>query len=141
LSRIVADTVLEMLGPGTVLHAPLAAGGHVDHRLVRAAASSLVGRGAVVRFYEDFPYRLRPADHVGLRPAHSPVDMPGWLGAAACYGSQVMAMFRSAAEFRATLLSRAREHGRAASREYAERYWNQAHDLAGGSLRCQCIWK
>jgi LmbE family N-acetylglucosaminyl deacetylase len=129
LSLEVAETVLGMLEPGTVLHAPLAAGSHVDHRLVRAAAAALASRGARVSFYEDFPYRLRPADHVGLRPVHAPVDMPSWLRAAACYSSQVRAMFPSAEKFRTALLSRAEEHGRAANRKYADRFWKYEYTI------------
>jgi hypothetical protein len=49
--------------------------------------------------------------------------MPGWLRAAECYRSQIAMMFQSAVKFRGALLARAREHGREASREYAERFW------------------
>jgi len=38
------------------LYAPLAIGGHVDHRLVHAAARLLAGRGYRPAFYEDYPY-------------------------------------------------------------------------------------
>ncbi len=38
------------------VYAPLAAGHHVDHQLVRQAAIHLVERGVPIAFYEDFPY-------------------------------------------------------------------------------------
>ena len=40
----------------TVIYAPLAAGGHVDHRRVRAIAEDWVAQGRPVLFYEDYPY-------------------------------------------------------------------------------------
>jgi LmbE family N-acetylglucosaminyl deacetylase len=123
----IADAALETLGPGTVLHAPLAAGRHVDHRLVRAAAAALAARGAEVRYYEDFPYRLRPSDHAGLLPDHSPVDMVRWLRAAGCYHSQVNALFKSESSFRSTLISRSRECGREVDAKYADRFWAHPH--------------
>lgn len=134
LSVEAAQVVVGMLEPGTVLHAPLAAGNHVDHRLVKAAAAALASRGAKVSFYEDFPYRLRPADHAGLRSVHAPVDLVSWLGAAACYRSQVRAIFHSADKFRTALMSRAEEYGRAANRKYADRFWKYEYDLADGGL-------
>jgi LmbE family N-acetylglucosaminyl deacetylase len=39
--------------------APLAVGGHVDHRIVRDAALLLARQGWPVRFYEDVPYVMR----------------------------------------------------------------------------------
>jgi LmbE family N-acetylglucosaminyl deacetylase len=43
-----------------VLYAPLGVGGHVDHRIVHAAARGLVDRGYRVAFYEDYPYAEVP---------------------------------------------------------------------------------
>lgn len=40
--------------------APLAVGGHVDHRLVHRAAIDLARRGRDVAFYEDLPYAVKP---------------------------------------------------------------------------------
>jgi hypothetical protein len=41
---------------GDVLYAPLAAGNHVDHQLLRAAAGRLAAEGYRVAYYEDYPY-------------------------------------------------------------------------------------
>jgi hypothetical protein len=117
--------VAGVLEPDTVVHAPLAAGRHVDHRLVRQAATLLADRGARVCFYEDFPYRLRPADHEGLRPAHSPVDLLGWLRAAGEYHSQVATLFDSVEKFEAALRARALEHAQETPWGHAERFWTQ----------------
>ncbi|NOX63588.1 MAG: PIG-L family deacetylase [Chloroflexi bacterium] len=40
----------------TTIYAPLAAGGHVDHRRVRAIAETWVAQERPVLFYEDYPY-------------------------------------------------------------------------------------
>ncbi len=51
------ERLLAELPPGREIFAPLAAGGHVDHRLVRRAAEA-IGSDRVA-FYEDYPYCAR----------------------------------------------------------------------------------
>ncbi|MBP7830196.1 MAG: PIG-L family deacetylase [Kiritimatiellae bacterium] len=46
------------LPPAKTVFAPLGAGGHVDHVLVRRAAEQVFG--ARVAYYEDYPYAARP---------------------------------------------------------------------------------
>jgi LmbE family N-acetylglucosaminyl deacetylase len=124
LPEAVAEAVAATVGPeDVVVHAPLAAGRHVDHRLVRQAATLLAAQGVQVCFYEDFPYQLRPADHAGLRPAYEPVDLPGWQHAAGLYHSQVAALFSSASAMADTLRERAVEYARETPWPYADRYW------------------
>ncbi|MGD9048759.1 MAG: PIG-L family deacetylase [Anaerolineae bacterium] len=43
-----------------IIYAPLAAGCHVDHQIVHAAARNLLSQGYRVTFYEDYPYAERP---------------------------------------------------------------------------------
>jgi LmbE family N-acetylglucosaminyl deacetylase len=45
--------------PGAIFYAPLAVGGHVDHRAVYEVAGSLADAGVALAFYEDFPYARR----------------------------------------------------------------------------------
>jgi LmbE family N-acetylglucosaminyl deacetylase len=52
----IATAVEGLLPPPSLLLAPLALGGHIDHRLVRLAACLLQARGYRVLFYEDTPY-------------------------------------------------------------------------------------
>ncbi|ONI76189.1 hypothetical protein ALI144C_36560 [Actinosynnema sp. ALI-1.44] len=123
LPEVVADAVAGLLAPHAVVHVPLAAGRHVDHRLVRQAAGLLAERGVPIRFYEDIPYRLRPADHTGLRPGHEPVDLAGWLSAAEQYHSQVAVLFGSVAAMRDALSTRALEYAQGTPWPHAGRYW------------------
>jgi LmbE family N-acetylglucosaminyl deacetylase len=51
---------LPPLPPGAILYAPLAVGGHVDHRLLRKAASACDAPPGGIRFYEDYPYAAQP---------------------------------------------------------------------------------
>ncbi len=84
--------------------APLGVGGHVDHRIVRAAAERAFGRD--LRYYEEFPYivwkfwALRRAGISG--PAWESVSQPlaqedvaARIAAIACYASQVTPLFRT----------------------------------------------
>jgi LmbE family N-acetylglucosaminyl deacetylase len=51
---------LPPLPPGAVLFAPLAVGGHVDHRLLRKVVLACDAPPGGIRFYEDYPYAARP---------------------------------------------------------------------------------
>lgn len=61
LAEELAETIVALLPPDRQVRvlAPLAAGGHVDHRIVRDAGLLLVRQGWPVRFYEDVPYVMR----------------------------------------------------------------------------------
>jgi LmbE family N-acetylglucosaminyl deacetylase len=59
LAAELADTVAPHLPADVRVLAPLAVGGHVDHRIVRDAALLLARQGWPVRFYEDVPYVMR----------------------------------------------------------------------------------
>ncbi|MFI1798091.1 PIG-L deacetylase family protein [Streptomyces sp. NPDC020379] len=106
------------------VHAPLAAGRHVDHRLVRGAVEALAPARTV--FYEDFPYRLRERDHANLRPRTERLPSAAvdrWLTAAGHYTSQAGAHFGGVAALREALLARARAHGGAGGPVHADRHW------------------
>ena len=83
---------------------PLGVGGHVDHRIVRAAAERAFG-GALL-YYEEFPYivwkvfALRRAGVHGRtwevrRETLSADDVAARIAAIACYASQVPPLFRT----------------------------------------------
>ncbi len=93
--------------PSLHWYAPLGIGGHLDHRLVAAAAFRLLVYGADVVFYEDFPYVLRPSAlkrrlrEVGVIMQPQLVEVSDTLAlrqqAASLYASQVRMNFGSAA--------------------------------------------
>jgi len=114
--------LLDRLGAGTRLYAPLAAGRHVDHQLARAAVVGDVLPGTAT-WYEDFPYRLARRDVLGLRPRYERVRLADWLAAAACYPSQAAALLGGVEPLTRALCERAAMHGAAAGREYATRLW------------------
>lgn len=76
------------------LVSPLAIGGHVDHRLVRAAAESLQ---RLLWYYADYPYvaQTEPStalSGLGMQVVNFPVSEPGlaaWVEAVAAHESQI----------------------------------------------------
>jgi LmbE family N-acetylglucosaminyl deacetylase len=107
--------------------APLGVGGHVDHRIVRAAAERAFG--GRLELYEEFPYviwkwlalrrargprRLWTAESTPLSPA----DVDARIGAIGCYASQVKPMFRDDGRMAAAV----RRHVRRAG---GERVWRR----------------
>ena len=110
--------------------APLGVGGHVDHRLVRAAAERAFG--ASLLYYEEFPYvvwklfALRRAGIHGrsweaLREPLSEEDIAARIAAIACYASQVSPLFRTPARIERLV----RRHVRQAR---GERLWRRRPD-------------
>jgi LmbE family N-acetylglucosaminyl deacetylase len=113
----------------TSIFAPLALGGHVDHRAVRDAALALTADGADVRLYEDVPYCLElgstasapPGRESILLAAHEAVserDLATKVSAVLAYDSQVRWIFRDYGEpescLRSLAASRAGGQGRLA---------------------------
>ncbi len=118
----------------TVYYAPLAVGGHVDHRLVRDAALDLACQDASVLFYEDFPYVARWGGlnealaevPVRWQPVWELIDVDAKIAAIGRYPSQLSAIFEH-------------DDWQAVVREYAtsiapdgqdawERYWRMAEE-------------
>lgn len=125
---LVADlaTRIAALPPAALLLAPLGVGGHVDHRLVRAAAEA---SGRPVAFYEEFPYsewkwfavRRALGGRGGWRPeelALAARHLERKQEAILAYASQVPALFRSAGRLGRQLRRQARRAG-------GERIWHR----------------
>jgi LmbE family N-acetylglucosaminyl deacetylase len=109
LALAIAQLIGRLTAAGPVLvHAPLAAGHHVDHVLTRRAAESVAGLGGRLAYYEDFPYRLASRDHIDLLARDEAVAIRPWLRAAACYHSQIDLMFGTYAAFAQALTARVR---------------------------------
>lgn len=113
-------------GWGKVLHVPLAAGGHVDHRIVRGAAEE---SGRPLLYYEDFPYaqdeetverarvgQIWEAETVPL--SEQAVAMK--VAAIAAYGSQISSFWDGRDDLSKSVRSYAERLG---GGRPAERYW------------------
>ena len=81
--------------PEGELVCPMTVGGHVDHRLTRAAAESL---GKSIWYYPDFPYILNDLSQMDEWVSKgwesqsfeiSKAGMDAWIEAAAAYQSQI----------------------------------------------------
>jgi len=115
----------------TRILAPLAAGRHVDHQLVRDAARLLSGLGYNVAWYEDFPYaevrgavtRARSVfEGSGWECAVFPIDVERKIDAIRAYQSQLKSTFRSERDMAARV--RAYNRAVAGGEGYAERIWH-----------------
>lgn len=130
LARSLADLPL---APGGRVYAPLTAGGHVDHRLVRQAAEVWGPPQGDLVYYEDYPYAERPealgavlGDGREWRAEIVPLDeqaLTAKTAAVACYRSQLSTFFASKDE----MALRLRRYATVASGEagWAERYWHR----------------
>lgn len=139
LSAFVAR-VEDLAGP--TLYAPLAAGHHVDHILVRRAAFSLLGQGRRVLFYPDYPYASDPqaidaalqswpagcwsreSVRFGEEALRTKAD------AVACYASQISTFWAGPQEMRRALRAQALGAG---EHTYAEDYWRISPDCLSQS--------
>jgi LmbE family N-acetylglucosaminyl deacetylase len=96
--RPIVSALTEALGEvglaGSQVYVPLAIGGHIDHKILRAAAEALA---QPVWYYRDLPYAMRggelpqglrrPKGVESIQPLE-PEDVTAWAEAAACYRSQ-----------------------------------------------------
>lgn len=116
--------------PQAEILAPLAVGGHVDHRIVHRVAIELAQQGREVGFYEDFPYAARPRAveerraALGLALEPVSVDIAATIerkvDAVLAYASQIDALFGGSEAARAAILAHAQEVGEGG---LAERTW------------------
>ena len=121
---------LAALPPADRVAAPLGVGGHIDHRILRAAAERAFG--GRLEFYEEFPYvlwkwlalrkargarRFWAAESTALEAG----DVDARIEAIGCYASQVKPMFGDPARMAASV----RRHVRRAG---GERVWRRRAD-------------
>jgi LmbE family N-acetylglucosaminyl deacetylase len=100
--------------PAVHLAAPLSVGGHMDHRLVRAAADLL---GWPLWYYADYPYAARqafdPIQWLGrsrrvYARTISPEGLSAWQAGVAAYASQLSTFWQDPDELRSALAAYAR---------------------------------
>ena len=79
----VAGAIAKAARHGAAIVAPLAVGGHIDHRVVhQAALESLTASSAPLSFYEDLPYAARPgaAEQLASLAAETGLELkPGFV--------------------------------------------------------------
>jgi hypothetical protein len=97
--------------------APLALGGHVDHRLTRQA---MQGLGRPLWYYADFPYVLSRVEELkklvesGWKARQYPVSEAGlaaWQAAVAAHASQISTFWPDLESMRATIRSYCEKSG------------------------------
>lgn len=102
LRRILAE-----LPPAERVYAPLAAGGHVDHRLTRRAAEAVFGRRLL--YYEDYPYvrsrvvllkALGPRPWMPRRIGLEAEDLEAKVRAFGCFATQLGTAFADAEDMK-----------------------------------------
>lgn len=124
LADLLAARLRPWLAAAAEVHAPLAAGRHVDHVLVREAVARIAPPR--IAWYEEFPYPLRARDVSGLRERREslrPADLEQWLEGAGRYASQARILCGGVPGLRAALTRRAREHAAGTGLAYADRHW------------------
>jgi LmbE family N-acetylglucosaminyl deacetylase len=100
LSTEIAAALAEELRPDDVVICPLTVGGHMDHKLTRAAVEQLQHS---VWYYADIPYLLDHPEALepvlgGLSDESFPVSEKGlaaWLDGVAAYKSQMVMLFET----------------------------------------------
>jgi LmbE family N-acetylglucosaminyl deacetylase len=116
LINFITKLLVENIAASDRLVCPLSVGGHVDHRLVRAAVDASALR---VWYYADYPYtimeefnfRLEQWVSEGSSRLHHPLSEPGlaaWQAAIACYASQISTFWTSIEEMQAAITGYAR---------------------------------
>ncbi len=114
-SRI--DQIGEMLRSampaGAQLVCPLGLGGHVDHRLTRAAAEKL---GRALWYYADYPYVLNVSKWPPKKLAPQVFSVPGagvqaWQAAVAAHHSQINTFWESTTQMQAAIAEFAAQNG------------------------------
>lgn len=128
-----------------VLHVPLGAGGHVDHRLVRDWGRRLarVHSGLTVLYYEEYPYNTDPSAVEAALAAFAPqtltpvlyplseAALQAKITAIACYASQISTFWRDVPAMACAVRDDARQigNGQPAERSWQVRTdWQQAQE-------------
>ncbi len=136
------DTITAGLDTAAVVYAPLGAGGHVDHRLVRDAvlrwlpvSAPPTADGVAVFFYEEYPYSAggdtiieaarKAIDHplVPLIQRISGAALDAKIRAIGCHVSQISTFWTDTEAMAAAVRAYALEIGQAG---FAERLWHFA---------------
>jgi LmbE family N-acetylglucosaminyl deacetylase len=111
LISFITGLLEDHIHPADRLICPFGVGGHVDHRLVRAAVEAI---GRSIWFYADYPYTIMEEFHfriedwapLGSRKLHHPLSERGitaWQDAVASYASQISTFWKNQPEMRSAI--------------------------------------
>ncbi len=115
LVAALSQTLEREIEPGTQVVCPLTLGGHVDHRLTRAAAERL---GLPLLYYADYPYVLTHRSYLeqlqqtGWERLHFPLSeagLAGWCEAIAAHSSQISTFWPDLERMRSAVQAYARQ--------------------------------
>ena len=132
VAKLAARLAALLQGRGSFVYAPLGAGHHVDHQIVRLAAEA---SGHTLAYYEDFPYAENPqavqaAFERGCGQAEltllSEEALQAKIAAIACYGSQLSTFWADETEMAASVRAFAERTG---GRLPAERTWRLSTEM------------
>lgn len=138
VARLVGRVKRRFGSNGTVVYAPLSAGRHVDHQLVRLVALQLAAAGYLITYYEDYPY-AEQVERVAaalsqwdtapqtVTVALSEQDLAAKTAAIETYGSQLQVLFGGKSAVSARVRAYALACG--AGQGLAERYYWWLSDL------------
>jgi LmbE family N-acetylglucosaminyl deacetylase len=104
----VSQMLARRLPDGARVVCPLGLGGHVDHRLTRAAAEAV---GRALWYYADYPYVQRESVQLEEKTAGmneeilrlSEAGLEAWIEAAAAYASQMSSFWEDTVTLRGSL--------------------------------------
>ncbi|MBN1200426.1 MAG: PIG-L family deacetylase [Anaerolineae bacterium] len=127
-------TITRHLDPAAIIYAPLGAGHHVDHQLVREAVGAWLAAHSPVAifFYEEYPYSADSPDSIKIARAAlalptqpviyrlSDTEMDRKIKAIACYKSQISTFWDDVPAMEAAVRQYAVQVG---GGFYAERLW------------------
>jgi len=126
IAELAARLATIPLAPGGTVYAPLEAGHHVDHQIVRRAAEA---SGHALTYYEDFPYAQDPqALQAALTERHArsalvvltKEALEAKIAAIACYRSQISTFWADVGTMAIATQTFAERTG---DGRPAERYW------------------
>ncbi|MCU0489077.1 MAG: PIG-L family deacetylase [Anaerolineales bacterium] len=120
LVESLSQEIASRLPPGACLVAPLALGGHVDHRLVRQVVERLTSQHHIPTcYYADYPYVLYAAAELAVRTEGwqrnvfqiSPAGLSAWEAAIAAHASQISTFWPDLAAMQAAIQAYCQQAG------------------------------
>lgn len=109
---------LNDLPPETMLVSPLSIGGHIDHRIVRAAVDQLTDK--TILYYPDYPYNIKNKENSShllssnwklINYEINQHNIKRWIEAIKCHTSQISTFWKNEAELTEEILKYAENGG------------------------------